>query len=68
MKQLTLEEFAWRCLWLECGRLATQDWQCGTIYLLKQVRALKRRATEEKLWTGPYGKIRMGRNGPELVR
>jgi hypothetical protein len=51
MKQLTLEEFAWRCLWIECGRMSEYVYFS---YTLKKVRELKRRAKKNELWKGPY--------------
>lgn len=48
---LTFEEFAWRCLWLECGRLSEF---VAFPYTLKTVRELKRRAKRNELWQGPY--------------
>lgn len=39
MKHLTFEEFAWRCLWVEIGRL----WEYGSRdYNLRKIRKLKR--------------------------
>ena len=51
MKQLTLEEFAWRCLWIGCGQMAQH---CHFSYTLKKVRELKRRAKQNELWQGPF--------------
>jgi len=51
VKQLTLEEFAWRCEWLECGRL---DQYTTAFYTLKKVRELTRRAKKNELWRGPF--------------
>ena len=51
MKTLTLEEFAWRCLWLECGKIAQY---CPDSYMLAKVRELKRRAKQSELWQPPY--------------
>jgi len=50
-KYLTLEEFAWRSLWLECGRLDQYAVTHGT---LKTVKELKRRAKRNELWRPPY--------------
>lgn len=49
---LSFEEFAWQCLWLECGRL---DQYVASSYTLKKVRELKRRAIRGELWAGPHG-------------
>lgn len=49
---LTLEEFAWQCEWLECGRLSQFVSEFDTI---RTVRKLKRRAKRGELWSGPYG-------------
>lgn len=51
MKQLTFEEFAWRCLWLECGRLSEH---IHFMYTRKTVRKLIRRAKRNELWQRPY--------------
>ena len=51
MKTLTLEDFAWRCLWLECGRLNQYAGAYGT---RRSVRQLTRRAKRNELWQGPY--------------
>ena len=51
MKTLTFEEFAWRRLWLECGRL---DQYAGTYGTRLKVRQLVRRAKKNELWQGPY--------------
>lgn len=48
---LTFEEFAWRCLWLECGRISQYY---AFHYTLKKVRELKRRAKRGELWQKPY--------------
>lgn len=48
----SFEEFAWRALWLECGRLSQF---VASSYTLKKVRELKRRAKRGELWAGPYG-------------
>ena len=41
MKKLTLEEFAWRSRWIECGRL----WNYGNRdYNLREIQAIKRSA------------------------
>ena len=52
MKQLTLDEFAWRCMWLECGRL---DQYVHFTYTRKKVRELKRMAKQNAVWPGPHG-------------
>ena len=51
MKNLTFEEFAWRCLWFECGRMSQH---VHFSYTLKNVRELKRRAKHGELWRGPF--------------
>ena len=51
MKQLTFEEFAWRCLWTECGRLSQY---VHFSYTLNKVQDLKRRAKRNELWQGPF--------------
>jgi hypothetical protein len=51
MKPLTFEEFAWRCLWLECGRIAQY---CSDSYMPAKVRELKRRAKQSELWQPPF--------------
>lgn len=51
MKQLTFEEFAWRCLWLECGRLSEFSPEA---YVIQKVHQLKRRAKQNELWQGPW--------------
>lgn len=48
---LTLEEFSWRCLWLECGNLAQHVAPCHT---RAKVRELRRRAAKGELWQAPY--------------
>jgi hypothetical protein len=48
---LTLEEFAWRCLWLECGRLSQY---VHFSYTLANIRELKRRAKRDELWLAPH--------------
>lgn len=51
MKQLTFEEFAWRSLWLECGRLSQY---VHFSYTHKETRSLIRRAKKNELWRGPF--------------
>ena len=48
---LTFEEFAWRCLWIECGRMSQH---VAERYTLQKVRELKRRAKRGELWQRPY--------------
>jgi hypothetical protein len=50
-RHLTLEEFAWRLLWLECGRM---DQYVGSFYTRDTVRKLTRRAKRGELWRKPY--------------
>ena len=50
-QQLTLEEFAWRCLWLECGRL---DLYVPSSYTRQGIRRLIQRADRNELWQPPY--------------
>ncbi len=49
--KLTFEEFAWRCLWIECGRL---DQYVHFSYTRKKVRELTRRAKRGELWQAPH--------------
>jgi hypothetical protein len=51
MKLLTLEEFAWRCLWLECARL---DQYAGVYGTRQTVRRLIQRSKKNELWQPPY--------------
>jgi hypothetical protein len=51
VKPLTLEEFTWRCLWIECGRLHDS---VGFLYARNKVRKLVRRAKNNQVWEGPF--------------
>ena len=51
MIPLTFEEFSWRCLWLEYGRLSQY---VHFNYTHKKVRELTRRAKKNELWQGPF--------------
>lgn len=49
---LSFDEFAWRCLWLEIGRLSRY---VAPYYTHQSTRKLIRRAKLNVLWNGPYG-------------
>lgn len=50
-QSLTFEEFVWRSLWLDIGRM---DQYVSPFYTRKAVRKLIKRAKREELWEGPF--------------